>query len=561
MRIVPDTSVIVDGRITGIVQDKDYTGCEVIIPEAVISELENQANKGRETGFNAGANDATLITSDKVQKEVAEAQGLHAIYLKQEMVAYKDLEVGKFFDKNTMSIHLKENVRPMAKKGKPGHIKLVKISPKPLKRIEIERMAREIIERTKSDFKSFIEIEMDGATVVQFREYRISIARPPFSDGIEITVVRPVAKVSLDDYKLPDKLVDRLRNSAKGILISGPPGAGKSTFAQAVADFYSKDIGAVVKTMESPRDLQVSDEITQYAPLEDDMAKTADILLLVRPDYTIYDELRKTKDFKIFADMRLAGVGMIGVVHSTRPIDALQRIIGRVELGMIPSIVDTTIFINEGRVAAIYDVELTVKVPTGMIEADLARPVIEIKDFETGNPVHEIYTYGEQTIVMDVGETTFEKTPLQKIAEREIIKEIKRRIPDATIEVDMKSDKRATVWLDERHIPQLIGKRGKTIDEVEKRIGISIGVEPLQAKETGDNFPINAELSGNYVVLSFKKDAVGTPFDILVDNEYLFTATVGKKGIIKIKKDIELANIVINALKRNLSINARIREE
>ena len=42
MRIVPDTSVIVDGRITGIVQDKDYTGCEVIIPEAVISELENQ---------------------------------------------------------------------------------------------------------------------------------------------------------------------------------------------------------------------------------------------------------------------------------------------------------------------------------------------------------------------------------------------------------------------------------------------------------------------------------------------------------------------------------------
>ena len=52
MRIVPDTSVIVDGRITGIVQDNEYKGCEVIIPEAVVSELENQANKGRETGFN-----------------------------------------------------------------------------------------------------------------------------------------------------------------------------------------------------------------------------------------------------------------------------------------------------------------------------------------------------------------------------------------------------------------------------------------------------------------------------------------------------------------------------
>ncbi|MGB8232678.1 MAG: ATPase, T2SS/T4P/T4SS family, partial [Methanobacterium sp.] len=437
----------------------------------------------------------------------------------------------------------------------------VKIGQKPLKRGELERMAREITEMAKSDFKSFIEIEREGATVVQFREYRISIARPPFSDGVEITVVRPITKVSMEDYKLPEKLVDRLRNSAKGVLIAGPPGAGKTTFAQAVAEFYSQDIGAIVKTMESPRDLQVGDEITQYAPLEKDMGKTADILLLVRPDYTIYDELRKTKDFRIFADMRLAGVGMIGVVHATRPIDAIQRIIGRVELGMIPSIVDTTIFINDGQVAAIYDVKLTVKVPTGMIEADLSRPVIEIRDFETGDLAHEVYTYGEQTIVMEVGVTEYKKSPLQKIAEKEIIKEIRKRIPNAIIEVDMKSDKRATVHIDEDNVAKLIGKKGKTIDEVEREIGISIGVEALKVKEIEDMFPVETELSGNYVVLNFRKDAVGTPFDILVEDEYLFTATVGKKGNIKIKKDIELATIIIKAMKRNIPIYARIRKE
>ncbi len=607
MKIVPDTSVIVDGRITKIVLDKDYQGCEVIVPKAVISELENQANKGRETGFNglgelkelqklckegkiklsyvgrrpnpdeialakggeidamirdtAGDNDAILITSDKVQREVAEAQGLEAIYLKPEMIGYKELIIAKYFDDVTMSIHLKENVVPMAKRGSPGNISLVKIGSKPLKRIELEKMAREITEMAKSDFKSFIEIEREGATVVQFREYRISIARPPFSDGVEITVVRPITKVSMDDYKLPEKLVDRLKNSAKGILIAGSPGAGKTTFAQAVAEFYSSDIGAIVKTMESPRDLQVGDEITQYAPLEKDMGKTADILLLVRPDYTIYDELRKTKDFRIFADMRLAGVGMIGVVHATRPIDAIQRIIGRVELGMIPSIVDTTIFINDGEVAAIYDVKLTVKVPTGMLEADLSRPVIEITDFETGDLVHEVYTYGEQTIVMDVGVERYEKTPVQKIAEKEIVKEIKRRIPDAIVEVNMKSDKRATVLIDEQNIPKLIGKKGKTIDEVERKIGISIGVEALEIQETGDTFPVDTEISGNYVVLNFKKNVVGTPFDILVEDEYLFTATVGKKGNIKIKRDIELATIITNAMKRNIPIYARIREE
>ncbi len=621
MRIVPDTSVIVDGRITRIVQEEEYKGCEVIIPEAVVSELENQANKGRDSGYNgleelknlqklhgqgkihlsyvgrrptleeislarggeidamirdtAGKNKATLITSDRVQREVAEAQGLSAVYLKPEMLEYGDIEITKYFDKNTMSVHLKENVVPLAKKGKPGNIKLVKIGSKPLTHGRIEYMSREIVERAKSDFKSFIEIEMEGATVVQFREYRISIARPPFSDGMEITIVRPVATVSIDSYRLPNRLMDRLKNSAKGILIAGPPGAGKTTFAQAIAEFYQK-MGAIVKTMESPRDLQVGDEITQYAPLEKDMGKTADILLLVRPDFTIYDELRKTKDFRIFADMRLAGVGMIGVVHATQPIDAIQRIIGRVELGMIPSIVDTTIYIEQGKVAAIYDVKLTVKVPSGMLEADLSRPVIEIRDFETGDLAHEIYTYGEQTIVMDVGSTQLEKTPIQKMAEREIIKEAKK-VVRGKVEVEMKSDRRATVWVNEDAIPQLIGKKGKTIEELEGKVGISIGVESLEAKKgktkprqrsghtpellSSDYMPVKLEMSGNYVVLNFGKDVVGTPFDILVDDDYLFTATVGKKGTIKIKKDIELAKIIINAEKNNHPIQARIRRE
>ncbi|MBE2899441.1 ATPase [Methanothermobacter thermautotrophicus] len=609
MKIVPDTSVIVDGRITGIVQEDEFRGSEVIVPEAVVSELEYQANRGRETGFNgleelknlqklhkeniismifvgrrptvdeislsrggeidamirstAREYDALLITSDRVQAEVGKAQGLDVFYIKPEVLGYEELEISRYFDEHTMSVHLKENVVPMAKKGRPGEIQLVEIDKRPLKHSDISRMAREIVERAKSDFKSFIEIEMEGATVVQFREYRISIARPPFSEAFEITAVRPVARVSLEDYRLSDRLVERLRDTAKGVLIAGAPGAGKSTFAQAVAEFYSREMKAVVKTMESPRDLQVGDEITQYAPIERDMQKTADILLLVRPDYTIYDELRKTRDFRIFADMRLAGVGMVGVVHATRPIDAIQRILGRVELGVIPSVVDTTIFIEDGEVKAVYDVSLTVKVPTGMQEADLARPVIEIRDLESGELMHEIYTYGEQTIVMDVSKASPErrKPSAHRIAEREIEREFRRRIPGARVRVELESDERARVWIDEKYIPQVIGKKGKTIEEIENSIGISIGVEPLEEREIEETVKVPVELAGNYVVLNFGRDAVGVSFDILVDNEYLFTATVGKKGTIKLRRDIELAEIIMEAVKKGIPVRARVRPE
>jgi ATPase len=382
---VADTSVIVDGRITRLIESGELQECEAIVPNLVLAELEYQANLGKDSGFSGlaemkrlrelasqgklklsvvgerpttdqlagtefGAIDAairevarkhgaTLITSDGVMAEAGRAEGLEIMYLKPLHVERKP-KLLKYFDPNTMSVHLKDRVRPMAKVGRPGKFKLKILDEKPLNEEQLREIAREITEFARQDPDSFIELEKEGATIVQFREYRIAITKPPFSDGFEITAVRPIVEVKLEDYRLSERLKERLSKRAEGVLIAGPPGAGKSTFAQALAELYSSQ-GKIVKTMESPRDLQVNDEITQYTSLEGDMEKTADVLLLVRPDYTIYDEMRKTKDFQIFTDMRLAGIGMVGVVHATRAIDAIQRLIGRVELGMIPMIADT----------------------------------------------------------------------------------------------------------------------------------------------------------------------------------------------------------------------------
>ena len=684
-RIVPDTSAIIEGNVEKIIKEKGLNYPEIIIPEAVIAELEHQANNQRPTGIrglenvkklqdlaeigevsiritgrrptkfekdNAKLGEidglirdvakdelALLLTSDKIQAKTAEAQGIPTIYYAQEYKGAIDLKIAKFFDDDTMSVHLKENVVPMAKKGKPGHIELVKLADEKFTYKQLEAIAEEILEKERYDPKTYLEVDKQGAIVVQSRDLRISIARPPFSEALEITAVRPVAEVSLDQYHLSSQLIERLTNSARGILISGSPGAGKSTFAQAIAKFYDEDLNKVVKTMESPRDLQVGDTITQYAPLEGDMENTADILLLVRPDFTIYDELRKNHDFKIFADMRLAGVGMIGVVHATRPIDAIQRIASRVDLGTIPSIVDTTIYIEDGEISAIYENKLTVKVPSGMEERDLARPVIEVRDFESGTLVNEIYTYGEQTIVMDIGmveqskkANKKDKTPVQLIAEREILKTMKRIAPKASIEVSMENDRRVNIYMSEKYIPKIIGKGGKRIAELENEIGISMNVEPLekapdsfaerltkrskkskkdkkdkhkkskksQLKEYNDNmddyiidegkkdyskdnyfdlseeeedyeegetsefyyevFELFPEIRKDHLILPIGKKFVGNSFDILLEDKFLFTATVGKRGYVKLHKNLDLTDEIIDGLDNGLRVVARVRD-
>lgn len=607
--IIPDTSAVIIGAISEILETEDIDYPEIIVPEAVVCELEHQANANRSEGIRglkelqklqklqyegelsisfkgkrptnydikyaksgeidsiirdlARSEMGTLLTNDKVQAETAKAQGIPVYFFKQ---TYKEkpLSIEKFFDENTMSIHLKENIVPMAKKGTPGHVNFEVLSDKRYSYKDLKKIVDEILDKAKSDPKTYLESEKEGSFVVQSREYRISIAYPPFSEALEITIVRPVANISLDEYNLSEKLLNRIQTSAEGILISGSPGAGKSTFVQAIANYYSSELNKIVKTMESPRDLQLPDEITQYAPLEGSMENTADVLLLVRPDYTIYDELRKNSDFNIFADMRLAGVGMIGVVHATRPIDAIQRISSRVELGVIPSIVDTSIYIENGKVTSVYETKMTVKVPTGMKEADLARPVIEVRDFETGELKNEIYTYGEQTIVMDMdlvngtAEGERRKTSVEKIAEKEILRKVRKLLPKkAKVDVEVTSPERANIYIPEEFIPKIIGKNGKRIAEIEEKVGISLGVEVIESKPVS-KAPIEVDIihTNKQIILDLGREKGRKNFDVYIGEEYLLTATTSKKGEIKIKRGIELSDFILDAIEMGLEITA-----
>jgi len=587
-KVVLDTSIIIDGVISKMIESGEIKNTEIIIPNAVLDELQAQASMNREHGFvglaeikkmrelcdgkgvtirfvgeRPGMDDirlarhgridalikdvakregATLITADYVQALVAEAEGIGSKHISSP-VKTTDLAFEKFFDRETMSVHLKEGVAPMAKRGKPGNFLLVKLREEKCSYDELTQIVKEVSEASRVNGAGSTEISRNGATVIQLGKYRIAVTRQPFSESLEITIVRPIVRLTLDDYSVSKKLMERLKGKAEGVMIAGPPGSGKSTLASSLADFYMS-LGKIVKTFESPRDLQVSDEVTQYSPLEGSFEKAAEILLLVRPDYTIFDEIRKTNDFIVFADMRLAGVGMVGVVHASSPLDAAQRFIGKVELGMIPHILDTIIFVKDGQIKKVYELALTVRVPTGMIEQDLARPVIDVKDFETGKLEYEIYTFGEENVVVPITKDS-EHGGVRKLAEGKIL-DLMRRF-DRGAEVEIVSNDRAIVKIDKSAIPMLIGKGGSTINELEKMLGIRIDVEP-QLKSLGKDVQFDISEAGNSVNILLGDETIGRSVDVYVDNEYLFSAMVGKKARIKVSKNADAGKKIIKAM-------------
>jgi len=131
------------------------------------------------------------------------------------------IKLESFFDESTMSVHLRENTTPQAKRGVPGNWEFITLSEDDLKREEIEALSQEIIENADQSTKGFIEMQRSASTIVQLDKFRIVITKPPLSDGWEITAVRPIKKLELKDYELSEKLKERLHKQAEGILIAG----------------------------------------------------------------------------------------------------------------------------------------------------------------------------------------------------------------------------------------------------------------------------------------------------------------------------------------------------
>ena len=112
----------------------------------------------------------------------------------------------------------------------------------------------------------------------------------------------------------------------------------------------------------------------------------------------------------------------------------------------------------------------------------------------------------------------------------------------------MISDSKAKIYVPEADIGRVIGKKGERINEIEKKLGISIDVESL--KEDKSNVKYNLSERSKFLVFYIDSRYSGMEVDFHSEGHYLLSAKVGNKGEIKVHKKSKIGYYLIKRKER-----------
>jgi ATPase len=242
-----------------------------------------------------------------------------------------------------------------------------------------------------------------------------------------------------------------------------------------------------------------------------------------------------------------------------------------VELGIIPQVVDTVIHLVDGQVTQVLELRFTVKVPAGMMQADLARPVISVSDFRKKRELFEIYSYGDQVVVMPVDQSGGGGWPPGGRGGRLAPRDIKAAVEavglhgDADIEVGPGG---TTVVVDPRDARRVIGPRGEQVRALERELGVRLrvvsrrgGASPADgapAAGEGREWHPRLRATGKTVFIHLEPRLAGESVEVMLDGELLMEADVGPKGSVRVSRRSAQGRKLARAVNGDAEVTVRL---
>jgi ATPase len=130
---------------------------------------------------------------------------------------------------------------------------------------------------------------------------------------------------------------------------------------------------------------------------------------------------------------------------------------------------------KDGEVRKIYALSMVVKVPAGMREEDLARPVILVKDFLTDEVEYEIYVFGEETFVVPIKRVE-ERAPSRRVYSM-VISALKRYVPPSEIKLEER-DGLIVIRVPEEYLGVVLSRGVTKLEKLRRKLSMDFRIEP-----------------------------------------------------------------------------------
>lgn len=495
-KIVPDTSVLINGVLSRLIETGEIRDCELIIPVTAIDELQAQASKGKDVGLKgleeikrireiageknvrirfsgerpsledirlarggrmdalirdvAKAEGGILYTSDYVQALVAEAEGIPVRYIepyrKLEEPAYK-----KYLKPDVVTLYLRDGMRPYADVFRNGRLETVILDDESCNKNMLNEVLDEVMAVARVRENTDVIMLRPETVILETGNYRVRITKPPLSDRVEAMIQRNILELVPEDV-IVEPIVRESSLSRRGILVLNLDGLYNFPIAEKVAEklwergFETRIVGHAKR---------MNTSAPYYGPLDGDLEKTLHLVLSSPPDYLIVDEVMDLRDLKLMKDARLAGIGVITFKQSRSINATIRSLLEVVSSPMLPQVINKIILMKCSGISEIWTISASLRPPSGLSPEFGIRHVIEIAC--AGEKIYEIYELDGCPIISNVKEMHWQIEKTGKIIEK-ILKEA--GVEGAKVEA---------LWLDKAVI-RIPARRRRKLTELRRKL-------------------------------------------------------------------------------------------